>query len=376
MKPKFGPSNRAMRQFGVLAAINAFIFFVMVSVVVLVPPALYDLYQLVRAQTRDTTDPRALLPNYTHLSWAKTFFNEFWGLKYSYFDYIVWSPRPFEGVTVHVDKNGFRRNMLPTDVGIGAAQAWFFGGSTMWGFGAKDDGTIPAEFAKTSGLTTFNFAEPAYVTHQSLNLLMKAYLAGGHPKYVAFYDGFNNVDQACRTDQTPYSSAQENLIRGYVDAGSRRLTGNQFADVFLPTIRVFKMIGMKLSKKPQSAFFYDCATNARKARQVAETMVSDWTTAKMLAEAHGAKFVAVLQPVAYFGSPNLAYLPDVTREVTVRRQFEAVYPELRKILNERHIPYLDLTGVFDGKELIYIDSCHVSPNGNRKVAQALLSAFH
>ena len=54
-------------------------------------------------------------------------------------------------------------------------------------------------------------------------------------------------------------------------------------------------------------------------------LASDWINARLIAEARGGKFVGVLQPVAYVGSPNISYLPDVEKDAMLR-QYDVVYP--------------------------------------------------
>jgi hypothetical protein len=79
----------------------------------------------------------------------------------------------------------------------------------------------------------------------------------------------------------------------------------------------------------------------------------------------------VLQPVTYFSNSKLEHLKLSDIE---RKQFEAVYPLIRQKMAER--PGLhDLTGVLDRPEHVYIDFCHLSPNGNRHVAQRLVQVL-
>jgi hypothetical protein len=101
---------------------------------------------------------------------------------------------------------------------------------------------------------------------------------------------------------------------------------------------------------------------------VADALIQDWEMARKLTEAHGGRFIGILQPVAHFSATRKDHirLADIQR-----KQFEAVYPLIRARMAGR--PGLhDLTGVLDRDEHIYIDFCHVSPNGNRYVAQRIV----
>ena len=103
---------------------------------------------------------------------------------------------------------------------VADAKVWVFGGSTAWGVGVPDDGTIAAYLEKATRLRTFNLAETGYNAHQSLNLLMKLYVEGGRPEFVVFYDGVNEVEQKCRKELTFYSTSQEAQIRQKLWANS------------------------------------------------------------------------------------------------------------------------------------------------------------
>ncbi len=93
--------------------------------------------------------------------------------------------------------------------------------------------------------------------------------------------------------------------------------------------------------------------------------------ARKLVEAHGGRFIGILQPVAHFSDTRKdhIHLPEIQR-----KQYEAVYPLVRKKMAEQPGLY-DFTGVLDHNEYIYIDFCHLSPNGNRHVAQKLVEVL-
>ena len=109
----------------------------------------------------------------------------------------------------------------------------------------------------------------------------------------------------------------------------------------------------------------------RYAQNVAKTIVNNWTIAKKIAELGGAKFHAVLQPVAPFGSPNIEYLPN-RKSPSRSKDYMLVYPLIQEIIQRDGIDWIhDFTDAFDRDEYIYIDSCHVNPLGNKIIAEKL-----
>ena len=83
-------------------------------------------------------------------------------------------------------------------------------------------------------------------------------------------------------------------------------------------------------------------------------------------------FLAVLQPVAYWGSPKVDYL-DLTifEGMLLKKQYEAVYPLIIEEAKKHDIDFLDLTSVYDGCDNCYIDFCHVGPQAHHRLANAL-----
>lgn len=370
------------RKLHTVIAVNVLVFLGLLSGVAFIPPAIVDAYRLFRSQFISPPEPRSELPNYADSPWAERHFREFARLRSQYYDYIVWRREPFDGETIHVDTRGYRRHAANPNADFPVSSAWFFGGSTMWGYGVRDSETIPAFVQKASGIRSFNFGEAGYVAHQSLNLLMKAYLEGGRPKYVIFYDGVNEVSHKCMKGQSVFSTFFETPIKKYVADGSRQDTDSLFLNVFSPTIKTIQLAVARFTgtRADNNGFsdpqLYECGQNTEKARAIAAALLQDWTTAKTIVESNGGKFVPVLQPVAYIGRPNLTYLDAVQKNDGMRIEYQLVYAEIRKQLKEQNFRYLDFSEVLDGAPVYYIDQCHVSPNANKVIAERIAALLH
>jgi len=70
---------------------------------------------------------------------------------------------------------------------------WFFGGSTMMGYGVSNIETIPSIFNQKTNQNVFNFGEGSWNSRQSLNQLINLIGDGINPSVVVFYDGVNDV---------------------------------------------------------------------------------------------------------------------------------------------------------------------------------------
>ncbi len=95
-----------------------------------------------------------------------------------------------------------------------------------------------------------------------------------------------------------------------------------------------------------------------------------------MARRNGDRFIAILQPVAYLSNTKLEHL-DLYRDewAEVAQLYQMMYPLIRDYAREANIEFYDFTDVLDRDEYIYIDFCHVSPNGNKLVAQAIVDVI-
>ena len=352
-----------MKAFLKIVAINVVLLGFLLSLFVIALPAALDLRDLWRGKL--VFEDRDKVAAYKGESWPTEHFREFAMLRTIYYDFIVWRRQKFEGKTVRIDENGFRRHGSMTD-SVADAKVWMFGGSTAWGTGSPDDGTIAAYLEKASGLRTFNLGEAGYNSHQGLNLLMKLYTEGGRPQFVVFYDGVNEVEHKCRKDLTFYSTSQETQVRQKLE-----MTGPdamRTATIFRP-LREF--IARLVDSGVPAADVYNCHLDGAKADLIARNLVSDWINARLIVEARGGTFIGVLQPVAFVGSPNISYLPKVAGDALLRRQYDVLYPKIEAELAKAGVRYLNLTDIFNGKEMFYVDFCHVIPKGNEMLAAAI-----
>ena len=324
-----------------------------------------------------------LLPNYQGAAWAQKHFVEINELDAPYMSYYGWRRSPYIGETINVDGRGLRRTYRDQRASPERTIA-FFGGSTMWGSGADDNWTIPSEFIKLNPeYVGYNFGESGYVAHQSLNVFLEWYFEGFRPDVVVFYDGVNEVWVKCQYQLGPYSHWSEAEVRSTLreSRAARAERGATVTESVLALVqpvrsfidRALPRIRRKLGyDQAAEASYHDCHTNPEKAEQVARVLLSDWLIVKDLVESYGGTFVPILQPVIYASKTRTDHL---TVSEALGWQFETVYPLIVDLLH-REFPELagnimDLRDAVDRDEYIYIDWCHLSPNGNQLVGERI-----
>jgi hypothetical protein len=315
-------------------------------------------------------DKRGHFINYKNEPWAAQHFKEFHDAEGSDFHrYVVWRHKPFSGQTLNIDKDGIR--VTPPISGLPAAPTtYFFGGSAMWGEGASDETTIPSYYQSLFREPAINYGEGGWTAHQSLNQLMEVMAAGRRPTTVVFYDGFNEILAKCSRGNDFFSHFSEKRLR---DALDHRPTEFEY---YLQSIKsAVKSVSMTIfGRNPDNKKVYDCNTNPQKADLVAEALLRDWAIAKYVAESNGARFFAFLQPAAFVSKTKLSQLSPEELDADLGQQFETVYPLIRAKMKERGIG-IDLSGTMDLDDYYYVDICHLSPNGNRIIAEAMRKAM-
>ena len=311
-------------------------------------------------------DRRGALPNYNGKAWARKHFEEFANLKDNFHSYYGWRRRHFTGETINIDTSGLRY----TPSGGDGGRFGFFGGSSMWGTGVRDDETIPALVADYLGVEAVNYGETAWRSHQSLNRLMEAYIAQEVFDVIVFYDGVNEVADGCRSELAPFSHG-----RGLLIAKMLEDTSGGIRSFFAPTIKIANGVSRRLRlKKASPRAMFDCSRDSAKSAYIARMLAADWEIAHFIAGRMGARFIGVLQPVAYLSDTPLDYL-DLDKDDPLRAEYRAAYPlirsELEHISERDGLEYIDMTDALDTNEKVYIDFFHLSPNGNIIIASRI-----
>jgi len=314
-------------------------------------------------------------PNFKNLNWAKEHFQEFLKLKVEYHDYLIWRRVAFDGKTIKIDKNGFRLNNYDEEmVSFKNSDAWFFGGSTMWGSGSRNEDTIPSKFERISNIKSINFGETGYTSTQELNLLIK-YISFSNPKIVVFYDGVNDIYHKCRKENNFYSSSIEKKIKPIVEEKVYTDWYNfETKNVLKNNLTIIKNLKKSLIQtfgKKNTSRLFDCDLNEKKSQLIVQNLINNWKLAKYLTEnqTNPGIFIPILQPVSFLSKSKTEHLDNYTDEV--KNQFIYMYKLIKAELKKNNFNYLDFTSTLDDHEYFFWDHAHVTPNGNIKIAEAI-----
>ena len=328
-----------------------------------------------------------------------TLFREFHATeRIVYEPYTIWNRRYYPGDLINIDFEGLRRTTNNSDA-ENALRVWVFGGSTVWGEGAPDDGTIPSHLAglmNAWGVDTAvkNLGERGYVSTQEVVFLYRELQAGRRPDVVVFYDGINDAAAASNWPEVPGSHVSLHRIRdrfrfGEVPSERRR--------EFVRSLGIYKASRIVLdrleareraTRSRQDDADLDITPRFMDAnfRFLGGQAVDVWLANRELVTALGDEFgftaLFVLQPSLWTdGKPLHVSERRILSEHLERRAMThimATRAEMSTILEERErdgtLPsnVHNLEDVFSTvEEPVYIDYVHTAGPGYRIVAAAL-----
>lgn len=317
---------------------------------------------------KTTQITRDQLPNYEKdREHAREVFRDYQRVKHEYYPFVGWKILPYKGITTNINEHGNRFHTPPNPTASDKSVR-FFGGSTMWGEGSDDQHTIPALFnTHYPGYSVYNHAQLAYNSRQELDALISFYSKNDSTDIVIFYDGVNDAAFLCPAEINELPSHRlVPMFRDRIYVSESFFVKKGLNKLF--TENLFRLIG-KYSSQDKKESPYDCLSNPGKAEEIAEIMMRNWELAHQMVTARGGKFVAILQPAAFVGNPRTDHLKI---DEDFKNNFVAVYARLKAKIAERNHPWIyDLSNQFDGNDYIFIDFCHVSPNGNEIMAKAI-----
>ncbi|MEZ0231170.1 MAG: SGNH/GDSL hydrolase family protein, partial [Planctomycetota bacterium] len=270
-----------------------------------------------------------------------------------------------------VDERGLRRTVAAPRPG--APRVFFLGGSTMWGTGARDEGTIPSLVARRTGWRVRNYGEAGYVSTQERFLLELELQRGERPDVVVLYDGVNDVfaayqtrrgglpqNEGFREAEFNLSKSPRRLVRATLAAGLRESATLAIAR---------RAVGSGATPPPLSD-----AERDRVADEVARAYARNVEDLVALGRARGFRVACFLQPVI-FTKRVLApdEVPLERGHAWVRELYLAAYDRIRALaLPSWH----DLSDVFaDDPAPRFFDFCHISEGANDVVARKVVETL-
>jgi lysophospholipase L1-like esterase len=333
-------------------------------------------------------DTRVVAEGYEGAAWAVVHFRELAQLQERWQPYVYFRQKPFRGETITIDNDGVRStwqsSRQPGDRGErGLVKILTLGGSSLWGWGARDDQTIPSLLARSLHAKGWrvelkNLAEVGYVSTQDVIALTKELQAGYRPDIVLFYDGVNDTASALLEGEPGVTTNEINRRHEFnlLQSPARMAAGLTVKLVKdSGSYRFAQMVRRRLGGASESA---QVASGTFKVPDVPEGVVEHFeanvTLVQSLAKSFGFRPLFFWQPTVF---TKRALVP-VEREEA--QKFAWAEPFMNHVYDcmksssrlKSDAEFRDLSAIFDDTEgLVFIDYCHTTEAANARIASAM-----
>ncbi len=295
---------------------------------------------------------------------------EFWAeqgqTQVRWLPYSYWTVAPFQGDFINVDDQGLRRTAQQASADASTPKIFFFGGSTVWGEGARDAYTIPSQVAQLleaagQPAQVSNYGQTGYVSSQDFILFQAQLARGNRPDLAVFYQGFNDV-YAAQLQGKAGVTLRENERANDVEM-SRLLRRGQ------PVLRAF------MAHIEADAWSL-VATSGASAAEIGERWAANRRLIRALADEYGLRVLFVWQPALFAKESLTASEAHILGELE-QSGFVALYKEVDGDIRARAqagawTDFLWLTDLFSQRDdEIFFDRVHINERGNQVVAEAI-----
>ena len=288
----------------------------------------------------------------------------------SFAPYVGWVPADFSGRCLHI-ANGLRLtyNYAQTS-SIKPSRVFVFGGSTTWGFGSRDEHTIPSELARLAEQhgrhwEVVNRGQPAYVVWQNVINLADLCASGNHPDLVIFYNGANEV-------RAQFESPQQSRPLVAMNDWSNWHGANRSAGT-LARFLVVRAVGQYKRRSLIAQLLRTVTPESKQdAGRAAGQAVDEYLQSVELVRALGREYhfntLFVWQPVVF---TKRAPSEGETRIMKSQDALGFAFEVANKRISERR-DILNLTDVFGNSNTRhFLYNWHIDEEGNRIVANAI-----
>jgi lysophospholipase L1-like esterase len=299
-----------------------------------------------------------------------------------YDQYLTWVSKPQKGQFVNISRDTGRRTWNPSAIQAPEVKIFVFGGSACWGYGARDDYTLPSQLSRrlnaiSPRFRVYNFGEPGYTFTQGVFSLITKLREGARPDVVIFYDGFNDVYGAYQSGLpgTLHNVAQ---LEEKLTSKPRQLYWQAVKDWLGENIYLYNKIFWGFFQGPEKRFREAGAGfDDQKLRELAEGLVKYYARSQelldRLARAYGFKYACFWQPALF---TEAQVLPQETRADArlEDKNFARLYQLTNHYLAEHPLPqhFYNRTDVLNGRtKPYYLDLVHLTEDGYGVVAEGM-----
>ena len=326
---------------------------------------------------------------YAEADWTQGYLREHnASFRLEWHPYIYWRRRPFQGKYIRINERGIRRTWNPTASGgvpfEKTIKIFMFGGSALWGTGARDDFTIPSHLARIlaqkEGLPVqvTNFGESGYVSTQEVISLWLELRNGSQPDLVIFYDGTNDTYSSFQNQEAGIPENEFNREKEFNLLNETRrpdLYQSAFSSLTSSGLyRLFRSVYRRATGQSGIGVFPHRQIPVEKtdplAGETLQVYQSNIERVQEMAHSFGFKALFYWQPALFTKKSKTSYESQKEKEMQL---VESFYLKVESLLKKSSLlgnpNFHDISDLFDEEpEFYFIDFCHTTERGNEQIA--------
>jgi hypothetical protein len=338
-----------------------------------------------RLTAQPVPDRRVLTEGYGGETWPIEHYRELDQVEERWQPYSYFRPKAFQGQTITIGDDGLRATWRPpAPVGDRPAgdsvKVLMLGGSSLWGFGARDDQTIPSLLARMlrergRRVEIRNLSGIGYVSTQEVITLSLELQAGYRPDVVVFFDGVNDTASALLEKEAGLTTNEINRRNEFNLLQSAPRLSTALASRLLKDSAAYRFAQAVRIRLTGETVASNGLPSEEAVQLLAADVVARYTanvkTVEILAQGYGFRHFFFWQPVI-FTKPMLAPFEgeELAKYAWAESAFHAVYGRIRVTAVLKSDPaFHDLSDLFaDQANLIFIDYCHTTEAANAEIA--------
>lgn len=312
---------------------------------------------------------------------------ETWSRPYDYEPFTQFKERPYRGLYVNVDSNGFRitKNQGPWPPQSKSLNIFLLGGSSTFGYGVPDDQTIAShlqEYLTTRldrDVKVYNFGRGHYYSTQERILYEELLTSGFVPDMAIFIDGLN--DFYYNSNEPKFTPR----LREVVNKGKTSIEYKDFVTTKSPN-RAVREVRKRISKwfreernSEKLSDKADADVNRKKFGdpKVIRLVIKRYLTNKRMIEAvsipFGVKPIFVWQPVPTYHYDQ-RYNPFSERGFEEHSYSQYGYEYMAELIEKNPLgdSFLWCADIQkDKKKSLYVDMVHYSAGFSKEFAMVI-----
>jgi len=334
-------------------------------------------------------DTRALADAYENADWVRPYYAVIWDLRVNWAPHVGGVMRSFSAPGLNIDAGGLRRTWN-AEKNSPVSRIHAYGGSTMMGFGVRDDWTVPSLLSKKLNaaghrVEVVNFGQPTYTATQAFIAFTEQLATGNKGEVTIFLDGLNEAITAEQNGRagTVFNAAiradEFNLMQPWRRTELLRHALDTIAPRTMRRVRTLEELLRSVKDNDTEAFNITLEAIEPLSKNVASHYINTLRMIRTIAEDNAIETLFFWQP-SLFSKKTLSdyeqrYQNDGAPVPALRGDlFRGIYEAVRFNPEFLSLPSaVDVSTLFDDNpDPQFIDPFHLAEKGNNVLAESML----